>query len=431
MTASFDAIIIGTGIIGTGIALALARRGRRVLALDKNPAAGYGSTSSSSAIIRTFYSTHAGCALAWEGLQYWRDWAGFLGAGSDEALARFVPCAGLILRTGEADGLDAVCAHHDALGIPWQALDAAALKARFPALDLTGYGPPRRLEDEAFGVPSGRDITGAILFPQSGYVTDPQLAARNMQHAAERHGAVFRFNARVSGLIRDGDRVGGIRLESGETIPAPVVVNAAGPYSHQINAMAGVLDDMTLTTRPLRQEVCHLPFKDGFGEAVMIGDPDTGGYMRTELGGDLLVGGMEPDCDPLHFVDDPDRLDRNLTEQWTVQAHRIGLRLPMIGIPNTARGVADLYDVTEDWNPIYDRSSLAGFYMAIGTSGNQFKNGPVAGELMAALIDYQEAGDDHDRAPCRFPLVRSGGVLDLSVFSRRRSRLLQGGNVLG
>ena len=431
MTASFDGIVIGTGIIGTGIALALARRGRRVLALDKNPAAGYGSTSSSSAIIRTFYSTHAGCALAWEGLQIWRDWQGFLGAGDDEALARMIPCAGLILRTGAADGLETICAHHDRLGIPWQALDAAALKARFPALDLTGYAPPRRLDDAQFGVPSGRDVTGAILFPQSGYVTDPQLAARNMQTAAERHGATFRFNARVTQILRDDGRVAGVRLESGETLMAPVVVNAAGPYSRQINQLAGTLDDMTLTTRPLRQEVCHLPFKDGFAEPVMIGDADTGGYMRTELGGDLLVGGMEPACDPLHFVDDPDRLDRNLTEQWTVQAHRAGLRLPTIGIPNTARGVADLYDVTEDWNPIYDRSSLAGFYLAIGTSGNQFKNGPVAGELMAALIDYQEGGNDHDRAPCLFPLARTGSALDLSVFSRRREPLLDGGNVLG
>ena len=28
-------------------------------------------------------------------------------------------------------------------------------------------------------------------------------------------------------------------------------------------------------------------------------------------------------------------------------------------------------DVSDDWIPIYDQSSLPGYYMAIGTSGNQ------------------------------------------------------------
>ncbi|NQV21477.1 MAG: FAD-binding oxidoreductase, partial [Rhodospirillales bacterium] len=81
MTGKFDAIVIGSGIIGCGIAYGLAMGGRRVLVVDKNPAAGYGSTSSSSAIIRTFYSTRDGCALAWEGPHVWRDWPAFLGTG--------------------------------------------------------------------------------------------------------------------------------------------------------------------------------------------------------------------------------------------------------------------------------------------------------------------------------------------------------------
>jgi len=34
--------------------------------------------------------------------------------------------------------------------------------------------------------------------------------------------------------------------------------------------------------------------------------------------------------------------------------------------------------------------------MAVGTSGNQFKNAPVVGHLMAELIDRVEHGHDHD-----------------------------------
>ena len=32
----------------------------------------------------------------------------------------------------------------------------------------------------------------------------------------------------------------------------------------------------------------------------------------------------------------------------------------------------------EDWLPIYDRTYLDGLYVAIGTSGNQFKNAAIA-----------------------------------------------------
>jgi sarcosine oxidase subunit beta len=82
-------------------------------------------------------------------------------------------------------------------------------------------------------------------------------------------------------------------------------------------------------------------------------------------------------------------------------------------------GVVDLYDVTDDWIPIYDRSDLPGFYLAIGTSGNQFKNAPIAGELMANIIEATQAGNDQDAAPIDFYLK----YIDRSVSSGFYSRL--------
>jgi hypothetical protein len=63
MKGSYDAIIIGAGVIGAAIGLELARKSYRTLNIDRHPAAGYGSTSSSCAIIRTFYSTVEGSLL--------------------------------------------------------------------------------------------------------------------------------------------------------------------------------------------------------------------------------------------------------------------------------------------------------------------------------------------------------------------------------
>ena len=139
MTQKFDAIVVGSGIIGCGIAYGLALGGRRVLAVDKTPAAGYGSTSSSSAIIRTFYSTRDGCALAWEGLHVWRDWPAFLGTSNADILARFVECPALVLRNGEPDGLDAACRHLSDLGVPWETWDRDKLIHQFPAFDTRTF----------------------------------------------------------------------------------------------------------------------------------------------------------------------------------------------------------------------------------------------------------------------------------------------------
>ncbi len=59
--------------------------------------------------------------------------------------------------------------------------------------------------------------------------------------------------------------------------------------------------------------------------------------------------------------------------------------------------------------------------MAIGTSGNQFKNAPIAGKLMTALIEDCEAGNDHDTAPLQFRLPYIGRDIDVGFYSRRRA----------
>ena len=66
MGKKYDAIIIGSGIIGCCTAFELAKRGYKTLNIDKLPSAGYGSTSATCAIIRFHYSTPDGVAMARE-----------------------------------------------------------------------------------------------------------------------------------------------------------------------------------------------------------------------------------------------------------------------------------------------------------------------------------------------------------------------------
>jgi sarcosine oxidase subunit beta len=101
--------------------------------------------------------------------------------------------------------------------------------------------------------------------------------------------------------------------------------------------------------------------------------------------------------------------------------YRLARRIPTIGIPNTPRGLVSLYDVSDDWLPIYDRSDLDGFYMAVGTSGNQFKNAPMVGILMAEIIDACEHGHDHETDPVCITAEHTGVSLSGGFYSRCRN----------
>lgn len=431
----YDAIIIGAGIIGCGISLALAKRGYKTLTIDKNPAAGYGSTSHSSAIIRTPYSTYASCALAWESLHVWRRWQEFLSDHGESPLVDFHECPMLVTHDGDASTLNACTPHLTALSIPWQRWSGEEMQGHLPGISTDAFAPAKRPEDDNFGEPNGAVLGDILYTPDAGYISDPSQAAINIKEAAVNLGAEFMFGASITGIGKSNGAVTGISLKSGKDILAPIVVNAAGPYSSSINKIAGVTGDMNVEGRALRQEVCHLQrptaLSNDDADQVIVLDIDVGTYFRTEPSGGMLVGGTEPECDPLEWLDNPDDMNPNPTDQWTAQVYRTAQRIPEMHIPGQAKGVVSAYDVTEDWTPIYDRSNLKGFYMACGTSGNQFKNGPTAGELMAGLIGYVEAGGDHDKEPFVFQCAYTGNSVDTSTFSRLREVKDAVGNVVG
>ena len=423
MASEYDAVIIGAGVIGVCVGFEMAKKGYRTLNVDKLPAAGYGSTSNSCAIIRLHYSTADGCAIARESYFHWVDWGRYLGVADDAGMARYVNTGCLVTKNERNQFLVKVMSTLDELHVAYEELDAAGLRARFPWIDTRSYGPPVTTEDSRFGQPTGGHIAGAVYIPESGYIDDPQLACHNVQRACEAHGGEFRFNAEVVRIPTEGGRVSGVVLSDGSEIRAPVVVNVGGPHSFLLNRMAGVQDGMNIKTRPLKQEVCHVPAPEGMDYGVLaplISDGDIGCYSRPETGNHILVGSEDPECDVLEWVEDPDDYDKGFTHQWRTQVMREAQRVKGLGVPNQTQGLVDLYDVADDWIPIYDQSDLPGFYMAVGTSGNQFKNAPVAGRLMAELISEVEGGRDHDRDPLMLDLPYTRRTLNVGFFSRRR-----------
>ncbi|WP_170436323.1 NAD(P)/FAD-dependent oxidoreductase [Ruegeria arenilitoris] len=418
-----DAIIIGTGVIGAAIAFELAKAGWKTLSLDRNAQVGHGSTAGSCAIVRMHYSTFDGTAFAWEGYHYWREWADYLGLPDGADLAQFRETGCLVMKT-EANGhLSKHMKYSAELDCPFEEWSAERILDHLPIYSLDSFAPAKRMDDPAFGQPNGSRMQGAVFWPKAGYVTDPALSAQNLMQAATQRGAQVRTGVEVVEILQEGGRVKGVRLASGEEIHAPVVINVAGPGSSIINRMAGVLDDMTIETRPLRQEVVHVPAPEGFDferQGTIVSDSDIACYCRPEHGNHILIGSEDPDCDPHQWCEDDVHYNHDFTDQWTTQAMRYAQRVPSLGIPSRTRGVVDLYDASTDWIPIYDKSSLPGFYMACGTSGNQYKNAPIAGKMMATLVAYCEGGADHDAQPLQFELPHIKRTIDVGFYSRKR-----------
>ena len=448
------AVVIGAGVIGSSIALQLKRLGHDVTVVDRNSAAGMGSTSASSAVVRFNYSTFDAVALSWESYFLWKEFKELIDGTngySSNSLSNsqdhyaHLEDRGYVMLDVPVLSNDKTMALFDRAGIPYEIWDSTTLKARMVGIDAGRYWPNKPVKSDEFFNEATEEL-GAIFSKHGGYVSDPLLAAQNFAAAAKREGVIFKFRKAVVGIEKKNGRVCGVEvsdfdsqskkaLETGvEVITADVVVNVAGPWSTLINQMAGAGSDFTMELKPLRAEVHQISTPKDILPGPIMGDLDLGTYVRSGPGGITLVGGTEPECDVLEWVE-PDKVDEvNMTrtvEVFESQTYRFARRFPAAQIPSTPVGVVGVYDVSSDWTPIYDKTDVPGFYVAIGTSGNQFKNAPGAGLIMAHLINEVEKGADHDNQPVVYQCTKSKSAINLATFSRKRARNLTSGTVMG
>jgi len=448
------AVVIGAGVIGSSIALQLKRLGHDVTVVERNSAAGMGSTSASSAVVRFNYSTFDAVALSWESYFLWKEFKDLIDgtnsysskplSNSQEHYAHLED-RGYVMLDVPVLSNDKTMALFDRAGIPYEIWDSNTLKTRMVGIDAGRYWPNKPVKSDEFFNEASEEL-GAIFSKHGGYVSDPLLAAQNFAAAAKREGVNFKFRKAVVGIEKKDGRVSGVKLsdfdsqskkvlETGdEVINADVVVNVAGPWSTLINQMAGAGSDFTMELKPLRAEVHQISTPKDILPGPIMGDLDLGTYVRSGPGGITLGGGTEPECDELEWVE-PDKVDEvNMTrtvEVFESQTYRFARRFPAAQIPSTPVGVVGVYDVSSDWTPIYDKTDVPGFYVAIGTSGNQFKNAPGAGLIMAHLINQVEKGADHDNQAVVYQCTKSESAINLGTFSRKRARNLTSGTVMG
>lgn len=417
-----DILIVGAGVLGAGTALALARAGHDVLVIERNAGVGDGSTGASAGIIRVHASDPQSSALADDSLVRWRSWAEFLGAEPGEELARFVTCGSLILDAANGFTTQAAGAMTEA-GVGFETWDLARMSERFPYMDFHRFGPPTSIDDEAFWEEPTEYLSGGLFTPQSGYVGDPTLAAVNLMNAAVRAGARVRLSATVARIDVAGNRVTGVTLSDGTSLHAEATIVIAGPNTDELIGEVGARADFGVRTRRLREELLHIPGPPGVdlgSDGVHLVDGDLNINFRPD-GGAALLGGSNGDLAGEHVtIDDADVFERRTTAAaWEQGTLRLARRIPSLGVPRERTGVVGLYDAAEDWLPIYDRTAFDGLFVAMGTSGTQFKTAPIVGDLMRHIVENELAGRDHTAVPFASPV--SDRRFSTAQFSRLRS----------
>ena len=197
MTKKYDAIIIGSGVIGCPIAYELAKMGYKTLNVDKLADAGEGSTAGSCAIVRAHYSTEDGVAMAYEGFKYWLDWENYLDHVKDEkGLAKYMNTGSFLIKSQGHDWRK-VQSNYDAVGVAYEEWSVEKIKEMVPVYDLHEFWPVKRPEDPAFWEEPTKMLEGGLFCPEGGYVNDPALSAHNIMRATEAKGGEFIFNAEV------------------------------------------------------------------------------------------------------------------------------------------------------------------------------------------------------------------------------------------
>ncbi len=355
--AQFDVVVIGLGAMGSAALATLARRGARVLGIERfAPGHDHGSSHGETRIIRLGYFEHPSYVpLLRRTYELWRE----LEAASSTKLMHITGIAEIGPPDGEvvAGTLRASRMH----GLAHEVLNAAEVMERFPA----------------FRVPA--DFVGVVQ-PDGGLVAvepaiDAQLAL------AKRYGAEVRTGETVRAVTA---HTGGVRIETDRgSIDAGTAIVAAGPW------VKTLLPELPVALRTTRQVMAWFepldpgPFAAGRFPVFLLESRHGVHYGFPPRGSATVKIAKHHHRDE---AVDPDRLDRSVTSADEALIRPV--LADHIPAANGALAAAKtcLYTVTPDGDFIIDRMPGApNVIVASPCSGHGFKFAPAIGEILADL----------------------------------------------
>ena len=354
---TYDAIVVGGGSVGVPSAYNLARRGLKVLVLDRRSAVGQGDNKAAIGGIRATHSDPAKIVLCSRSLEQMSNWkethgtdvgwkpGGYAFPVYDEKLEA-------TLR-----GLFPV-QHKYELEIDW--VDADSLADLVPGIQRHG-------------------LRGGTYSPNDGQLS-PLKVPVAFQRAAQKLGAEFVFNEKAVGYKVEGGAIKGVRTDKG-TYSAPMVVIATGadaaedgellgidipvnPDSHE----AGITAPVEHFLKPLIVDM--RPGPEGKTANFYFGQNDEGQIIFCYTPSELFPG----------------KNRESLSEFLPILAGRMISLIPRMRHLLVRRVWRGLYPMTPDGVPIIDNvPEIKGLTLAVGMCGQGFMLGPGVGQEVAAL----------------------------------------------
>ncbi|MGJ6961435.1 glycine oxidase ThiO [Streptosporangium sp. G11] len=236
MADHFDLLVVGGGVIGLSVAWRAATRGLRVAVADPAPASGasHAAAGMLAPVSEVTYTEEPLLRLGLASLERWPAFAAELADASGHDLD---------YRT---DGtLDVAFGSDDLAALD----DLAAFTAKLglPAERLTGR-ECRRLEPML--APA---VRGGLLAGGDAWV-DPRKVTTALLAALERAGGAL-VRARAAELLTTSGTATGVRLATGETVGADLVILAAGAWS---GSLEGVPPEALPPVRPVKGQIMRL-----------------------------------------------------------------------------------------------------------------------------------------------------------------------------
>ncbi len=367
MVEQVDHVVVGLGALGSSAAWHLARRGHRVVGLERFTLGhDRGASHDTSRILRHSYHTPAYVGLT---LEAYADWAD-LEAASGEALV--TRTGGLdLFPPGAAIPPGDYTASMDAVGIDYEAIDGVEVSRRWPAFRLP-------------------DDTLALWQPDASIVPAARGTAA-MQAQAVRHGADLRPHQRVVGLTDLGNA--GVRVETPDgAVRARSVVVTADAWANDVLGQLGVHVPLATTWEqvtyfapddPARFAPGSLPLWIWMDDPCYYGFP-TYGEPTVKAAQDC--GGPPVDPEDRHGDDPVDELMQARLGRF------LGRLLPGSGAPVRSRRC--LYTLTPDRDfvlspvPGHERVTVG-----LGAA-HSFKFAPTFGRLLADVATTGTSATD-------------------------------------
>lgn len=362
----YDVIVAGIGGMGSAAAYHLARRGRRVLGLERFTVPHeQGSSHGLTRIIRLAYFEHPSYVpLLRRAYELWRD----LQTEAGEQLLYITGCLEVGYPDGEViQGSRKACQVHD---LSHEELTAAELMRRIPAYNL-----PAEMV--------------ALLQPDGGFL-DPERCIVSHARLAQAHGAEIHTGEQVLGWEPLGNRVS-VRTDRA-SYEADRLVISAGSWAGQL---AGVLSGIAVPERQVLGwfETSHPAWYAPEHFPVFLLDVPEGRYYGFPMFGipGLKLGLMHH----LRETVDPDQVDREIhPRDEEVLRACLNRYLPSAAGATLALKTC-LFTNTPDEHFILDLyPGVPQVALAAGFSGHGFKFCSVVGEVMADLAEHGNTHHD-------------------------------------